>query len=50
LEQSWPRLAKLALRIDGAMMAGGDIVSCMCWEVRRRGRGRYREKLPDDDV
>lgn len=46
LEQSWPRLAKLALRMEGAIMAGGDIVSRdVLYEVERRGRGRYRKKI-----
>jgi hypothetical protein len=31
LAQSWPRFAKLALRMEGAMMAGGVIVNA--WGV-----------------
>lgn len=40
LEQSWPRSAKLALRMDGAMMAGGAILEYkrIVWGEELRGR------------
>lgn len=43
VEQSWPRSAKLALRIEGAMIAGGAMVTMFLGgEKKRRNEGEKR--------